>query len=162
MIRQAFGAESMSRTRKVQTHRDRKRRVGRWRAKSRACSSFSSISQRIRPGRPNSQFHTLLRLRENVRRLRPELWRKKKLAIVSGQRTISLFLFNSEFFTKNNMTVVPTNWRAAIFTQNRRRCWTRLPGRIYKMAEALGTEGRWWSVRTKLVSDRSRELSVTL
>jgi hypothetical protein len=49
---------------KVQTHRDRKRR-GRWRAKSRACSSFSltsrGCSQRIRPCRPNRQFRILLR-----------------------------------------------------------------------------------------------------
>jgi hypothetical protein len=41
MIRLAFGEESMSRTRKAQTQWDRERR-DRWRAKSRARSSFSS------------------------------------------------------------------------------------------------------------------------
>jgi hypothetical protein len=59
MIRQVFGEGSMSRARKVQTHRDRKWR-DRWRVKSRARSSYSLTSQRIRPSRPNSQFRILL------------------------------------------------------------------------------------------------------
>jgi hypothetical protein len=37
----------------------------------------------------------LLRLREHVRRLRPELWpQKTKLAVVLRQRTVSHFIFH--------------------------------------------------------------------
>jgi hypothetical protein len=37
-------------------------------------------------------------MRENVRRLRLELWRKKNMAVVSRTRTVSHFLFHQGFF----------------------------------------------------------------
>jgi hypothetical protein len=46
MIRQAFGEESMNCAQRVQFHQDRKMR-DRWRAKRRACSSFSLPSKRL-------------------------------------------------------------------------------------------------------------------
>jgi hypothetical protein len=66
MIRKVFGEESMSRTWAFEWHAqfraDRKSETGE--EMSRACSSFSLIqgdcSQRIRLGRPNSQFGILL------------------------------------------------------------------------------------------------------
>jgi hypothetical protein len=46
---------------------------------------------------------------ENVRRLRPEFW-LQKLTVTSRHHTVSYFLFHRGiFFTKNNMTVVPTH-----------------------------------------------------
>jgi hypothetical protein len=75
----------------------------RWRAKSRACSSFSLISRalytRLRPGRPvNSAYYydVLRRLRENVRILRPEVWRQRNWLL--RQRTVSQLLFHQEIF----------------------------------------------------------------
>jgi hypothetical protein len=59
VIRQVFGEENRSCTWKVQTRRDLKR-WDRLRVKSRAFSSFSMTSQRIRPGNPNSQLCILL------------------------------------------------------------------------------------------------------
>jgi hypothetical protein len=44
-------------------------------------------------------------LRENVRKLRPELWPNKNFA--SRQRTVSHFLFHQGILDKSNMTVVP-------------------------------------------------------
>jgi hypothetical protein len=64
MIRGAFGEENISRTRKVQTHRDRmKVRRVKGKVKSMLISFFDIKGvgqQRIRPGRPSSQFRVLL------------------------------------------------------------------------------------------------------
>jgi hypothetical protein len=134
----------------------------------------------------NSAYYcdALRRLRENVRRIRSELWRQKNWLLHHDNAPSHTSFFTGEFFTINSMTVVLThstfpcfpdwryNWNAAILTQlrwstqNRRRCWTphrtRLPGCIFKKAEALGTMhtrgrgllwGWWWSVGPKLVFD---------
>jgi hypothetical protein len=86
--------------RKVQTHWDRKR-WDRWRAKSRECLSFYLISrgcsQRIRPGRPNSQFRKLLwrftAIAWKYAKTSPGTLVTKELAVASWQRTVSHFFF---------------------------------------------------------------------
>jgi hypothetical protein len=57
----------------------------------------------------NSAYYcdVLRRIRENVRRLRRELWKQKELAVAS-QRIVSNFLFrHGIFFTQSNMTAIP-------------------------------------------------------
>jgi hypothetical protein len=50
----------------------------------------------------------LLRLRENVQRLRPELWRQKNWLFRHDSVPSHTSSFTREiFFTKNNMTVAP-------------------------------------------------------
>jgi hypothetical protein len=103
MIRQAFREESMRRTRKVQTHRDRKRR-DRWRAKSRACSSFSFISRRsVTNGTSVPQtavmFHgDCMKLCEHFA---PNFENSRELAVAPRQRTVSHFPFHQEIFDRN-------------------------------------------------------------
>jgi hypothetical protein len=149
LIRQASGEESMSRTRKVQTHQDRKRRDT-CRAKSKACTSFSLISrtmsQRICPGMPNSQFRTLLwsftATAWKCAKTSPRTLVTKELAVASRQRTVSHFLLHHGIFYQKQHDCRPTptllfcfldwswNLKAAVLTQlrwwrqNLRRCWT--------------------------------------
>jgi hypothetical protein len=106
MIRQAFGEESMSRTR-----RDR------WRAKSRACSSV------------NSAYYcdVLRRHRENVRRLCPKLWRQKNWLLRHDNASSDTFHFTREFFTKYNMTFVPNQPYASLFSRLKIKLHIRPP-----------------------------------
>jgi hypothetical protein len=57
----------------------------------------------------NSAYYCdiLRRLRENVRTLRPELWRQKNWPLHHDNASSYTSFFTWEFFTKNNMTVVP-------------------------------------------------------
>jgi hypothetical protein len=102
----------------------------------------------------------LRRLSGNVRRLRPELWRQKELAVAS-QRIVSHFLFHQGIFypKQHDCNPPPTvlscfpdwrwNWKATILIllrwsrHNRRRCWTpsqNTTSRMrFKTAEELGT-----------------------
>jgi hypothetical protein len=90
---------------KVQTPRDRKRR-DRWRAKSRACSSFALTSRelfaRICPGRPTSQFRILLwrfmATAWKCAKTSPRTLATKELAVTSRQGTASHFFFNRGIF----------------------------------------------------------------
>jgi hypothetical protein len=108
-IRWNFHQESMSRTRKVQ---DRKRRE-RWGLKSVALFIiFFDFEEFVLVGQTVNSAHywnVLRRLRENVRRLRPELWRQKNGRLYHNNAPSHTFLFIREvfFFIKNNMTVVP-------------------------------------------------------
>jgi hypothetical protein len=77
---------------KFQTHWDPKMRDS-WRAKSIAANSASYCDD-------------LRRLCENVRRLRPELWRQKNRLLHHDKTPFLTSFFTREFLTKNNMTVV--------------------------------------------------------
>jgi hypothetical protein len=64
MIKQAFGEESVSRTREVQAHRGRKDGADEEQSLEHDhhfLSNKTDCQQRIRPDRPNSQFSILLR-----------------------------------------------------------------------------------------------------
>jgi hypothetical protein len=67
-------------------------------------NEFVLISQTV-----NSSYYCdiLQRLRENARRLRPELWRQKDCYITTTHRLTSFF--TREFLTESNMTIVPTH-----------------------------------------------------
>jgi hypothetical protein len=63
---------------------------------------------------PNSQlinfsyyYDVLRRLRENMRRLRLELWRQKNWLLHHDYAPSHTSCFTREFLTKNNLTVVP-------------------------------------------------------
>jgi hypothetical protein len=109
MIREAFGDESISRTEEAQTHCDRK-------GQSRACSSFSLISRGfahkefVLAGQTlNSTYYcdVLRRLRANMRRLRPELWRRKNWLLHHDNAPSHTCSFIREFLVKSSMAVVP-------------------------------------------------------
>jgi hypothetical protein len=114
-------------------------------------------SQRIRHGRPSSQFHILLWLFGDSMKI------CKEFTPNSGDKRPGCCIMTTHhfspgsFFTKDNMTVVPHPpylpdlvtcdfsvsliEEIAILIQLRQNCrwhWTRLPGCIKKMAEALG------------------------
>jgi hypothetical protein len=57
----------------------------------------------------NSAYYcdVLRRLGENVRRLRPELWRQKNLLLLNDNAPSHTSFFTREFLTKYNMTVAP-------------------------------------------------------
>jgi hypothetical protein len=130
----------------TETEERRERRRTKWRAYSSFYLPSRVCSQRIRPGRPNSQFRILFwRFKAAVwkcAQTSPRNLATKKLTVASRQCKVSLFLFPWEFLPKYNMTVVlhppyfllfprlKINWKTAILTQlrwsrqNRRRCWT--------------------------------------
>jgi hypothetical protein len=51
----------------------------------------------------------LLRMPENVRRLRSELWRRKNWPLDHDKASSHTSFFSREFFTRTNMTVIPTH-----------------------------------------------------
>jgi hypothetical protein len=102
MIRQAFGEESMSCTRRVQTHLDQKKaRQVKSKVKSMLITFLwhqGDCSQRIHAGRPYSQFHILLWhftvIASKCAKTSPWTLVTKELAVASRQSTFLHFLFH--------------------------------------------------------------------
>jgi hypothetical protein len=131
MTRQAFGEESTSRTRKVQTHRDwRRARLVRSKIKGMLIAFLwhkGDRSQRIRPGRPNNQFRILLW------RFTPTAWKCVKTSVrtlatkdvtaASRQRTASHFLFHRGIFyqKQHDYYLSPTSLFSALPDWRRQR-----------------------------------------
>jgi hypothetical protein len=107
MIRQAFGEESMSRARKVQTRRDLKGEV-RSKVKSMLIIIVDTKNTSWRTTQPIP--HATVMFCGDCITMWEDFFQSfgtKELAVASRQHTVSHFLFyQGIFFTKNNMTVV--------------------------------------------------------
>jgi hypothetical protein len=107
MIRQAFGKES--------PNSPRQKRHDRWREKSRACSSFYMTS--IGLSTKNSSWHAKQSIPhttvmfysdcENVGRFWPKLWWQMNCLLHHDNAMSHTSFFTKEFFTKNNMILIP-------------------------------------------------------
>jgi hypothetical protein len=67
------------------------------------------VHKKIRPDQAVNSAHcsdVLRRLRENVRRLRPELWLQKNWLLHHDNKPPNTSFFTRELLTENNMTVV--------------------------------------------------------
>jgi hypothetical protein len=119
LIRQAFGQESMNRTRKVRTRRDRKRR-DRCSAKWRACSSFSLILRELFTRNSSWQAklsipHTTVTCHVDCVKVCqdfvPNFDDKRTGYCIKTTRRLTLPFSPGNpffFFTKSNTTFVPT------------------------------------------------------
>jgi hypothetical protein len=158
IARQAFEQENMSRTRKVQTHWDCKRR-SKWRANLRACLSFSLTS--IQSCRKISSWHAkqsffayycdvLRRLCENVRILRPELWRQKNWLLLDCNAPSHTSFSPGNFYPKTSWLSSPsylTFLFSTIWDKNERApFWHNWGdrGRLACGAEHPHRLLRWW------------------
>jgi hypothetical protein len=136
MIRQAFGKETMRRTQKVQTHRDRKGR-DMWRAKSRTSHHFDNKGtvhkEFALAGRTaNSSYYcdVLLQLRESVRRFRPELWHHDK-----APSHTSFFSYQGTYYQKQYDFRPPTTLISSF-----PRLKIKLKGRHFDTTDVIETK----------------------
>jgi hypothetical protein len=79
----------------------------------------------------------LRRLRESVRRLRPELWWRKKWLLHPDTAQSHTSFFIRKFLTKNNMTVVPAH-HTSMFS----RVKIKLKGRHFVAVEVTEAESQ--------------------
>jgi hypothetical protein len=70
-----------------------------------ATNHIAVVAQRICPNRPNCEFRVLLRLlrrlRENVRRRRPELWQEQTWLLHHDNAPFHIFVLTQQFLAKN-------------------------------------------------------------
>jgi hypothetical protein len=113
MVKQAFREKSVRHIRVFEWHarfREDRKLQDRWKAKLIIFLDIKEIVHKefVLAGQTvNSAYYgdVLRRLRENVWRLRPELWRKRTFCFIT-KCVISHFFFERAFLTKNNMNIM--------------------------------------------------------
>jgi hypothetical protein len=109
-----------------------------WRAKSRACSSFSlplkglfikNLFWQANQSIPQTTVTFLGSLRKNMRRLRLELWRQKKWLFHHNNAPSHTFFSTWEFWTWNNVTLI--SWLSI-----------KLKGRHFDTTEVIEAESQ--------------------
>jgi hypothetical protein len=81
-------------------------------------------------------FDVLSRLCENVRRLRPDLWRKKNRLLHHDNAPFHTSFSTREFFTTNNITLVPHPPYFSLFPR------LKIKGRHFDTVEAMEAESQ--------------------
>jgi hypothetical protein len=145
MIRQAFREESKSLTRKVQIHRYRKRRYM-WRAKSRACSSFSltwrglftnnSVWQ-AKESIPHTTVNFCGDCFKMCQDFSPNFGDKTTFCCITTTHHLTL-PFHQGIFYQNRMTVVPHPSNFSLFL----RLQIKQKGRHFDTTDVIGAESR--------------------
>jgi hypothetical protein len=91
----------------------------------------------------NSAYYcdVLRRLRENVRRLRPELWREENWLLHHNTPSHTSF-FTGEYLSRNNMTVVPHSPYAPDLAPCNFSLFPRLKGRCFHTTGVIEAESQ--------------------
>jgi hypothetical protein len=141
MTKQAFQEESMSRTRKVQTRLEQKKKARQVRVKSRACSFLwrqGDASWQAEQSIAHTTVTFFRRLRENVRRLRPEIRRQRNWLLHHYNAPSHTSFFTTEFVTQNKTTVVLQPPYFSLFP----RLKIKLNGRHFDITEVIEAESQ--------------------